>query len=367
MKRYTRSSKGLVTSALVLMLLVMAFSPNVAGRAETSPATIYVPDDYTTIQAAVDAASAGDTIIVRDGTYTPIAVTKDDLIIKSETGAQATTIESPTGATVVSIRADNVSLSGFTVKGATDVLNSGIHLWGSSSDNVERCNISNNIISNNYAGISLCHSSNNVLKNNTVTGHKGGGIVLLDSFHNSVIGNSLQHNGYGIYLDGSNKNTLIYNIALNNKGYGIYVELSNNNTIYANNFINNQFRNVGSSSSSNIWNCPEEITYVYDGATYTNYLGNYWSDYAGSDSDGDGVGNIPYSINSDRDNYPMIQPFENYFAPPEEEGQPSKGEGEEGLPFWTWIAIGVVVVLIIGMVTVRRLAAAVRGVIKVFH
>jgi len=30
---------------------------------------IYVPDDYETIPAAVDAASSGDTIIVRDGTY----------------------------------------------------------------------------------------------------------------------------------------------------------------------------------------------------------------------------------------------------------------------------------------------------------
>lgn len=31
--------------------------------------TIYVPDNYTTIQAAVNNATAGDTIIVRDGTY----------------------------------------------------------------------------------------------------------------------------------------------------------------------------------------------------------------------------------------------------------------------------------------------------------
>jgi len=32
--------------------------------------TVYVPDDYPTIQVAVDAAGFGDTIIVRDGTYT---------------------------------------------------------------------------------------------------------------------------------------------------------------------------------------------------------------------------------------------------------------------------------------------------------
>ena len=34
-----------------------------------SAATIYVPDDYPMIQEAVDAASDGDTIIVRDGIY----------------------------------------------------------------------------------------------------------------------------------------------------------------------------------------------------------------------------------------------------------------------------------------------------------
>ena len=34
-----------------------------------SAKTIYVPDDYAKIQWAVDNASAGDTIIVRDGTY----------------------------------------------------------------------------------------------------------------------------------------------------------------------------------------------------------------------------------------------------------------------------------------------------------
>jgi len=40
---------------LIATVLAMAFPLGVT-QAETSPATIYVPDDYPTIQAAVDAA-----------------------------------------------------------------------------------------------------------------------------------------------------------------------------------------------------------------------------------------------------------------------------------------------------------------------
>jgi hypothetical protein len=53
-------------------------------------AEVYVPDDYPTIQAAVDAVNAGDTIIVRDGTYTEnVNVNKPHLTIQSENGADS--------------------------------------------------------------------------------------------------------------------------------------------------------------------------------------------------------------------------------------------------------------------------------------
>jgi hypothetical protein len=54
---------------------------------------VYVPDDYPTIQAAVDAVNAGDTIIVRDGTYTEnVNVNKPHLTIQSENGADSTVL-----------------------------------------------------------------------------------------------------------------------------------------------------------------------------------------------------------------------------------------------------------------------------------
>jgi len=88
---------------------------------------------------------------------------------------------------------------------------------------------------------------------------------------------------------------------------------SNNNIIYLNNFINNTDQ-AYSYASTNIWNSTGKITYTYKGKTYTNYMGNYWDDYTGSDADEDGIGDTPYSIDSDKDNYPLIEQFENYFV-----------------------------------------------------
>jgi parallel beta-helix repeat protein len=103
----------------------------------------------------------------------------------------------------------------------------------------------------------------------------------------------------------------ISNTTISDNGCGIYLNSSSNNKIYLNNFIANT-DNVCSFNSNNIWNSTELITYTYNGSKYTNYLGNYWSDYTGNDSDGDGIGDTPYNINLDTDDYPLMQPFENY-------------------------------------------------------
>jgi parallel beta-helix repeat protein len=117
--------------------------------------------------------------------------------------------------------------------------------------------------------------------------------------------------GIGIYLDCVDHCNISDNTASNIE-VGIYLSSSSNNRIFLNNFINNR-NNVESVNSNNIWNSEEKMTYIYNGSIYTNYLGNYWSDYKGSDANNNGIGDASYIICPDEDNYPLMKRFENYF------------------------------------------------------
>jgi parallel beta-helix repeat protein len=141
-------------------------------------------------------------------------------------------------------------------------------------------------------------------------------LLIKQSQDNTITKNNCTLNNWeGMTLDYSSNNNIIENNTCDsNKRYGIWLRYSSNyNNIYLNNFKNNA-NNVESSDSTNIWNSPSKITYTYKGKTCENYLGNYWSGYTGRDANKDGIGDTPYSINSDNDNYPLMERFENYFA-----------------------------------------------------
>ncbi|MDY6960124.1 MAG: NosD domain-containing protein, partial [Halobacteriota archaeon] len=173
-----------------------------------------------------------------------------------------------------------------------------------------------NTASNNHYGICLDHSDKNILtgntadsnsygihlydecNDNTLTGNTANsnnrnGIYLDHSDKNILTGNTADSNSYGIYLyDECNNNTLIDNTATDNR-YGIYLFSSNdNNLIYNNYFINT---NNAFDDGTNIWNITKTPGTNIIGGPYLG--GNYWSDYAGEDTDFDGLGDtmIPYN------------------------------------------------------------------------
>jgi len=127
------------------------------------------------------------------------------------------------------------------------------------------------------------------------------------------MGNIISNNVDGIDINPSNcNNTIVGNTISDSYRYGVYFGSSCNNKVYLNNFINNGI-NACSYISIDFWNSTRPITYEYHGLSYTSYLGNYWSDYTGIDANGDGVGDIPYILDSsNQDDCPLVQPCENY-------------------------------------------------------
>jgi parallel beta-helix repeat protein len=196
--------------------------------------------------------------------------------------------------------------------------NRGICLRNSSNNSI----VNNTANSNNHEGIQLSDSSNNSIVNNTANSNNYDGIYLSNSSNNCVKNNTANSNSHeGIWLFYSSNNNIANNNANSNNWCGINLMRSSNNKIYLNNFINNR-ENVWSPGSTNIWNSTSPISYTYNGSTYTNYLGNYWDDYkekypGAEEIEGTGIWDMPYGIDSDQDNHPLKELWENYFAPVE--------------------------------------------------
>jgi hypothetical protein len=222
---------------LVLTLLAITFSVIALGSTPTGAATTHwVNDDeltpsppgtscadagYTTIQAAVNAASTGDTIQVCAGTYPeaavgPLTINKSLTVLGAQAGVDARTrvgsesvIADPQG---TSIAASNVVLDGFTVQDSLVAAFTGYGIWMNPGTSGTR--VLNNIIQNNIVGIGLGGSnvliSHNSIRNNNRPGGASGTGIYTDEFAGgSIVRNVLVeentfsgHNDAGI--DSSN-------------------------------------------------------------------------------------------------------------------------------------------------------------------
>ena len=221
----------------------------------------YPNPDFDTIGAAITAAYDGDTIMVYAGSYAE-TITVDKMLTLQGVDRPVIDAEGIANTDAVMITSPCVILQGFKITN-TGSMSYGVRM-SSLADNVI---IEDNLIDSCNRGVWFDHCQGGTLKKN-------------------VIRNSWAW--YGLYSPGGG------------------------NAFYLNDFISN--KDGVSCPNVNIWNSTEKITYVYQGNTFTGYMGNYWSDYNGTDADGDGIGDTPYiTTYFNEDVYPLMAPFKNYF------------------------------------------------------
>lgn len=183
---------------------------------------------FTSIQAAINAAQAGDKIIVKPGTYVESINVDKSLTIVSESGNPSNTIveAGKDSDDIFSVCSNDVIIKGLGIKGARYT---GVHLFG-----VNNCNITNNKLSNNECGIDLSmFSSGNTIDDNEISDSVTG-ISFGDSVYNSLSSNSISNCSSAVSLFDSHDNTLEDNSISENSESISLIGDSNSNTIKSN-------------------------------------------------------------------------------------------------------------------------------------
>ncbi len=220
--------------------------------------------------------------------------------------------------------------SGMCMEGCYNFLITNCTIENSVSDGiiVWKCHLTPHIVNctfiNNgqyYVGqaIDVSQSSGVRIINNTITGHiysqpttypASSGILLTNCGPCRLICNNINNNDIGIYIKDKGNHIIRQNTIRNNSAgifiYDPYPYGAGNNKIYLNNFVDNNVQywefQMNPGAITNIWKHPDYC------------LGNYWSDYTGDNTNGDGVGDTmvphPYYDQGNNyfqlDNYPLM-------------------------------------------------------------
>jgi parallel beta-helix repeat protein len=228
------------------------------ATAASFAAVIHVPADQPTIQAAINAAQNGDTVLVAPGTYYEnITFSGKAITVKSTSGNTVTFIDGGHANSVVTFDTGEgltSVLRGFTVQNGNAGSGGGI-LISNASPTITGNIVTNNTACGSGAGIQLYFSSavvqSNTISHNSQSGCTGGGGggIYVSSGSAQIIGNIIEDNswvsdeGGGIDLFGAGTPTLKNNIIRSNMAasHGGGITISNysdalivQNLIYSN-------------------------------------------------------------------------------------------------------------------------------------
>lgn len=145
--------------------------------------------------------------------------------------------------------------------------------------------LAGNLFTRNVAGCAIMFSNHLRIENNDVLHNRGSrtyGFLLRDCSDGSFVNNRMVDNTIAMFMDNSNRNELRRNLFQDN-GWGLLMFSScDGNVVAGNNFINDDYAvTLDMRRTDNRFD---------DGAS-----GNFWSDNAPYDLDGDRRSDVPYS------------------------------------------------------------------------
>lgn len=216
-------------------------------------------DHFNNIQGAISASSAEDRIVVYAGTYNETFIIPHQLNLFGE-DRDTTIIDGKNIGDVITINAQNVNISHFTIKKSATSASSSIIVVNSGN-----AIITDNKLTTGKQAITINNCDNNTIYDNIITSNTGDGIYLNHSDINDITYNTITSNSNGLFLYISSSNNIENNSAIkSNTLNGLFL----NETSNSNNILNN---NISSNSQNGVFlndHCDQNT--ISNNAIYSN-------------------------------------------------------------------------------------------------
>ncbi len=260
------------------VLLVLALSPTVLvnpSNAQQPLSTVIILPDGTVSPSTAPITQNGDTYTFTDNLYARIIIQKSNIVVN---GA-GYTLRGPYNGTATNNwvvgegpnQDPNGTFADYII---------GVDFGG---ENVDGITVENLNIKNFSIGMYVW-TKNNTVKGNNFSDNIVG--LLVSGENQTITENYIANNQMGLFFGFNNKDTNV-----------IPTDIEVNHNDFEHNLV--QLNGCGCESI----NASEPPHNWDDGKE-----GNFWSDYNGTDSNYDGLGDTPYIIDSlNRDRYPLLQ------------------------------------------------------------